>query len=118
MFHLEHGLVSPDDLIDVLGSPVFEPRAYQNFFLAVFQTFSTVLSLPLGLGLSNRELFTSKEYSLTFCQRIRFDATRIRFDATHFWPLGALLRADRKEDELAAIDCRPIIGVTFDCTSS
>ena len=35
------------------------------------------------------------------------------FDATHFWPLRALLRADWKEDELAVIDCRPIIHVTF-----
>ena len=34
-------------------------------------------------------------------------------DATQFWPLGALLRADWKEDELAVIDCRPIIRVTF-----
>ena len=34
------------------------------------------------------------------------------FDGTHFL-LWALLRGDWKEDELAVIDCRQIIDVTF-----
>ena len=61
MFHLEHGLASPDDLIDVLGPPVLEPQAQQNLFLAVFRHFR--LSPPLSFKLSDRELCTSKEYS-------------------------------------------------------
>ena len=59
MFHLEHGLVSPDDLIDVLSPPVFKLRHNKTFF-AVFQSFSTVLSPPLSLSLGDRELVPQK----------------------------------------------------------
>ena len=41
-----------------------------------------------------------------------FTFLEVAMTPTQFWPLGALLRTDWKENELAVIDCRPIIGVT------
>ena len=48
VFHLERGLVSPDDLVDVLSPLVFLASGITKLMFGHFKTFLTVLSPPVS----------------------------------------------------------------------